>query len=377
MRVQALAVSLLLLAGLFANSAHAEIVFLNNGGALITLNDATHAANDVYVRDVNCGQLDFPYKPCLSPGLATDINVATGGVVENLFVLDTSSITMSDGTVNGWLAASDTGSIDMSGGLVDSLLVEHSTTLDLSGGTVSTWFEAYDDAVISMNGGAADALLLADNSLFSMSAGTVNYLDSWNTSIATIYGGTVGGGGGGDDVNAWDSSIIQLLGGNVTGFLNAGDYSTVSMVGGTVGFDFDSWFESNAALSGGTVTGDLDAWDSSNMLWEGGVLGGELFAGDAATLTISGTDFKVDGVPVAFGDLSAMTGVLTGTLKYGDPINHVFFQGGYDYYSNGSQLMTGTITLVVPEPTTVLLQGVALLSLGMIAGKRRSAEQKV
>jgi len=372
MRNKALAVAILLLAGLFANAAHAAVVLLNNGGSLITLNDATYSADDVYVRDATCGQLDFPYKPCLFTGGSTDINVATGAVVDNLFVLDTSTITMSDGTVNGWLAAADSGSISMSGGVVDGLLVDNSAYLEMSGGTVNLWFEAYENSITVMNGGLSDGLLLADNSLFTIHAGTVHYLDAQNASGVTMYGGTVGGGAVGDDLNAWDFSDVKLLGGNVTGYLNVGDYSTVTMVGGTVDLDFDSWFEANAVLSGGTVTGDIDAWDSSSFTWNGGTVAGEVFAGDTATLTIDGTDFQVDGVPVPMGDLSAMTGVLTGTLESGDPINNTFYQGGHDYYGDSSWFVTGTITLV-PEPSMVLLQTVALLSLGAIATRRRAA----
>ncbi len=369
MRKQALAVLMFSLAGLLANSASAGVVLLNNGGSSITLNDATYSADDVYVRDTTCGQLDFPDKPCLFPGSATDITLATSGVVDNLFVLDSSSIDMSDGAVNGWLAAADAGSITMGGGVVNGLLVENSAYAIMNAGTVTQWLEAWDSGVIIMNDGLADSLLLADSSLLTMNAGTVDQIDTYNDSIATIYAGTIGS----RDVIAWDSSVVKFLGGTVTGYLYAFDYSTVTMVGGTVDFDFDSWFESNAAFGGGTVTGDLDAWELSNMVWSGGTLGGEVFAGDTATITIIGTDFQVDGVPVPFGDLSAMTGVLTGTLESGDPINHVFYQGGHDYDGDSSLFLSGTITLVVPEPTTALLQGVALLSLGLIAGSRRAA----
>jgi hypothetical protein len=50
-----------------------------------------------------------------------------------------------------------------------------------------------------------------------------------------------------------------------------------------------------------------------------------------------GRGFAVDGNPVPYGDLSALTGTLTGTLASGDPVNNVFHQGGGFY--------TGTITL--------------------------------
>jgi hypothetical protein len=59
----------------------------------------------------------------------------------------------------------------------------------------------------------------------------------------------------------------------------------------------------------------------------------------------------VDGVPVPYGDLTALTGTLTGTLASGEPIDNAFQQGGY----GGN--FTGTIT-VAHEPTTACSDGV-------------------
>jgi hypothetical protein len=86
-----------------------------------------------------------------------------------------------------------------------------------------------------------------------------------------------------------------------------------------------------------------------------------LYASDSSVITISGIDFMVDGTPVPFGDLSALTGTLTGTLTSGDFIDNVFYQGGY------AGTYTGIIRLV-PEPSTA-----ALLALGLvgIAAMRR------
>jgi hypothetical protein len=83
--------------------------------------------------------------------------------------------------------------------------------------------------------------------------------------------------------------------------------------------------------------GHLAAGDFADVTMSGGTVVGELFANDSSTITIVGRDFEVDGVPVPYGDLTAQTGTLTGTLASGDPINNVFYQGGGDY--------TGTITL--------------------------------
>jgi hypothetical protein len=110
-------------------------------------------------------------------------------------------------------------------------------------------------------------------------------------------------------------------------------------------------------MSGGTVGGDLEAYGSSNIIF-------------------IGSDFMVDGVPVPYGDLSALTGTLTSTLASGDAISNVFYQGGY------SSTYTGTITLVpaptipVPalQPAGLIGLSVSLLAFGLMAlaaGRRR------
>jgi hypothetical protein len=70
---------------------------------------------------------------------------------------------------------------------------------------------------------------------------------------------------------------------------------------------------------------------------------------------------------VPYGDLTELTGTLTGTLASGAPINNVFYQGGYDH---GNWQATGTIRLV-PEPSTALLLALGLV--GIAVGRRRTA----
>jgi hypothetical protein len=118
-------------------------------------------------------------------------------------------------------------------------------------------------------------------------------------------------------------------------------------------------------MSGGEVGGDLIADDSSTIEMRGGTLGGRLYAsGSASVIEIRGSNFSVDGTPVPLGDLTASTGVLTGTLESGDPINNTFFQGGGNY--------TGTIRLL-PEPSGILQLLSGLTTLGLLARRRSRA----
>jgi hypothetical protein len=53
-----------------------------------------------------------------------------------------------------------------------------------------------------------------------------------------------------------------------------------------------------------------------------------------ATVTIVGSGFAVDGVPVPFGDLTAMSGTLTGTLQSGEALDLPF-----NRFTSGSILL--------------------------------------
>jgi hypothetical protein len=187
-------------------------------------------------------------------------------------------------------------------------------------------------------GGAARAAIIISNGLDCSNPGNVIDHDTGDavwvydapaggpTEVCFVDGGSLGEGG---DLEAYDSSSITMSGGTVGDSVSAYDFSTIT-------------------ISGGVAMSSLYALDSSTMIFFGG-------------------SFMVDGVPVPFGELAALTGVLTGTLASGDPIDNVFFQGGYDSGFGGAQA-TGTMILV-PEPGTGLLVMAGLLGL---AGWRRS-----
>ena len=101
-----------------------------------------------------------------------------------------------------------------------------------------------------------------------------------------------------------------------------------------------------AALVNGGDVGGLGVFDTSTVTMSGGA-SGYLYAYDSSTVSIVGKDFEVNGVSAPYGDLTAQTGTLTGELASGDPIDNVFYQGGYDAgYICSFQPCTGTITLV-------------------------------
>jgi len=73
-------------------------------------------------------------------------------------------------------------------------------------------------------------------------------------------------------------------------------------------------------MSGGSVGENIEAFEFSRVTLSGGSVGRDLVAFELSTILIVGSDFAVDGVPVDYGPIAAMDGVLTGTLQSGDPI---------------------------------------------------------
>jgi hypothetical protein len=193
------------------------------------------------------------------------------------------------------------------------------------------------------------------------------------TEVALVSGGEVDGG-----LHAYDSSSITFSGGGAAFSLYAHDSSSITMSDSgwvAILYSYDS---SNIAMSGGNMT-DMRTYGSATATLSGGqaqmlqsrdssnitVSGGwteYLWAFDSSTLTIVGYNFAVDGSPVPYGDLTALTGTLTGTLDSGESIESFFEQGGGSY--------TGIIELV-PEPSTALLLALGLG--GIAAGRRRRA----
>jgi hypothetical protein len=168
-------------------------------------------------------------------------------------------------------------------------------------------------------------------------------VSAYESSAVTVSGGTVW-----TALTGYDTSTTAITGGFLgvapSQTVDAYDSSTITMSGGTVKYSLRAYGSSTITMSGGTVNWLL-ARGSSAVTMSGGTVEDELVADESSTITIVGSGFEVDGVPVLYGDLTALTGTLTGALASGDPIDNVFFQGG------GSH--TGTITLASPEDIRV------------------------
>lgn len=310
-----------------AGAVSADAVVINNGLAPPNpdnlIGDTSFEDDYIYVENVGCPPgwpEGDPEEPCPSPGDPTDVEVANGAAVWEIAVHESSSVKVSGGTV--WTAVTGYGS----------------STTRITGGFLGTapnhTVNAYDSSTIEMSGG------------------TVKY-----------------------SLKAYDSSHITMSGGTVTNSLTAHGSATITMTGGTV----DSYYlraneSSNVTISGGTVDWLL-AQGFSTVTVSGGTIRNELVADGAATITIVGQGFAVDGVHVPYGDLTALTGTLTGTLASGDPVDNAFFQGGGDH--------TGTIALapagdiLVPALSSGGKLALAAALIGSVAMRRRRSRSRV
>jgi hypothetical protein len=187
--------------------------------------------------------------------------------------------------------------------------------------------------VCLVDGGEVDYLHVYDSSTVTMSGGSTHWLDAYGSSTVTMIGGTVW------DLFARDISNIAMSGGEVW-LLHAHGSSTFAMSGGRVSRSFLAFNSSTVTMSGGAAWG-LSARDISDITMSGGTVD-RLLASDSSTITIVGSGFEVFGVPVAYGDLTALFGELTGTLASGDPINSSFSRGSLE----DRPPVPGTIALI-------------------------------
>jgi hypothetical protein len=145
--------------------------------------------------------------------------------------------------------------------------------------------------------------------------------------------------------------------------------STVVVSGGLIRNNLEAFGNSTVNVSGGSIAGDLTSYDSSIVEVTGGSIVDDLFAWNNGTIYIYGTDFKVDGQDINYGDSLRdygtyygahsewLRGIVTGTLQDGSSLNNDFFVRVE--HPNAS-------IIVIPEPVTLLL-----LALGAVMLRKR------
>ena len=212
------------------------------------------------------------------------------------------------------------------GNLADNFTAGPGSNVVISGGQVGHNFEAIG-AHVTISGGAVgeefDAMF---GSVVEMSGGFVGSYVELLASRLELAGGTLGG-----RVFADNSSLVNISGGEVTDDLFSDSTSVMN-------------------ISSGVIYGRIFAEGTSSI--SGGALRGNFYTQSGASMTLFGSDFRIDGIPVAGLDATGDTvpinipenSVLSGTLADGTP----FINERDEYIS--SKLADGTLRLVAASP---------------------------
>jgi len=177
------------------------------------------------------------------------------------------------------------------------------------------------------------------------------WLHAYEDSQVSILGGRVS-----SSVKAYDRCNVSISGGEIGGPFYGRDNAIIDISGGELGSWLQTFNDVEATISGGQISLFVEAWDNSRITISGGVIGGRIAAVRDSLITIVGTNFAINGTPVAYGDFASaygITGVITGTLANGDVLNN-----------NYSLVHPGADIRFIPEPATILLM------LGGIIGTR-------
>ena len=152
-----------------------------------------------------------------------------------------------------------------------------SPTINLLGsGYVSGNLDAYNSSAIHVVGGSASEIDAYDSSTVDMSSGRIQYnLYAHNNSVVTVRGGSIG-----YYLEAYDNSVVNFSKGLVSSYMTADSNSTVNFSGGTVQSFLQGVGSSVLNVSGGNF-GSLQADGNAVLNITGGSSGGLRCGGDS------------------------------------------------------------------------------------------------
>jgi len=309
--------------------------------------------------------------------VGAEVTVSGGAIGDDFDAGGGSSVHISSGSIGNGFDADLQTNVLVSGGTVGgSLHLHRGSTVTIAGGVVGGDLNARGGSVVTISGGEVGDGLGADGSAVAISGGTVGtHFYAGNGSTMTITGGSIGpfsdlirgstmmlnGGSIGDDFNVRDGSTLTITEGSIGDNLRV-DSSSVTIGGGRVGDDVRAGHDTVITISGGRVGDRFIAFDDSNVILSGGTIGEGFGAAAGSTIHLLGREFLIDGLPlealVSPGDSLVLETRgerrLTGTLRDGSPFGfdlNPTRDGDNDYFDPAATLR---LTLVVPEPGTLL-----------------------
>jgi len=214
-------------------------------------------------------------------------------------------------------------------GVDTSIFVEDTSTVEMSDGMTAGGFNTFDDSMGMFTGGVVgDEVESFGNSMMIIGTPMGNApvldieddLEAEENSLVMMYEGRVF-----DDVETVGTAVLNIFGGEFDEDVEAFDSSTINIFGGL----FNTGVGDPSDVEGGKI----EAENTAQVNVHGGTFVGALLdpdfeSEDDGIITIFGTDFAVDGVPVGFGPLAAAMGQLTGTLEDGSMLDNDFEQVG-------------------------------------------------
>jgi hypothetical protein len=322
---------LFLLFGLFSfgKTAHALIIF---DDGLTHIIDAANSipADDVLVRN------------------GTTVNVVAGGQVGgniSLAIPGGNTLNVSGGTVGSIRGGAGGGDVFVSDGTIGSILLDDTDGF-ITGGNIDT---------VSVSSDSVGNLTIAGGvitSVTSASAGLLTVTDGEIIHLASTHGGRLEFSGG------LVSTLFQL------GLIE--NLATIS--GGTVQGTIRN-FGGDLEISGGQVSASIDTGTSATTVITGGFMGPSILIGanpggdiPGGSVIVSGSGFNLP-----LGEVTALSGTLTGVLTDGTVLNSSFDRCGGG--CEPPHLSAGVLTLI-PEPSTAALLGLGLV--GFAATRRRN-----
>jgi hypothetical protein len=213
-------------------------------------------------------------------------------------------------------------------------------------------------------GGSANEMHVWDTSQINISGGTIgNYFYADGDSRVTLSSGSITG-----HFEAGYNSKIDITGGSISGFQSEGysqsvisnasigsmlinSNSTVALENVSIGQSVQVQHDSKLTIYSGSIVEDLITFNNSQITILGGTIGDVFNINDQSCIIIHGSNFNY-----GYGEIIHSTGVLTGTLANGEPINNRFY-----VYDDAKIILAP-----VPEPASLLLLGLG----GLLIKKR-------